>query len=127
MSITRGIEVRHIDPAQDKPYVERPCVSWKNEFFDWWVHEWLRNRAPSCKVTDDLEEFYTCTFSQEDLLQMVDDIIHKRFYVCPRNCNWIVKDDYVENYAIRYAGHLKELAENMQENEILVYYDADNY
>ena len=122
MSITRGIEILKKDPAKERPLGSRPCVSWKNRDLDMWIREYVFDKMDTTTYREG-PEYYSCTIPKEQLLQMADDLVNRRFELCPDYCEYFHAHD-LEDCGPRYGGFFRELADDLQDDEVLVYYDA---
>lgn len=53
---------------------------------------------------------------------MADDLENQRFEVCPAYCKYFHVND-LKYCGIRYGGFFRKLAEWLQDDEVLIYYD----
>lgn len=127
MSITKGIEIRKKDPAKDRPPHERPCVSWKDRCLDYWIEDWLyayESDEPGGYYKKLGEFEYECGMLKEDLLRLASDMENRRFELCPEGYRWFSGHAATEDLAALYGTMFRQLAERLQEDEMLVYYDC---
>lgn len=129
MSITTGIDIRRKDPKKERPLSEIPGVSWKSWIVDMWIAEWLM----LYESTDPIEHFkrtgeyeWEASMKKEDLLRMADDLINRRFGVCPDSFKAFNGIQEEEDLLAMYGEEFRCLAEQLQDDEWLVYYDAGN-
>lgn len=129
MSITKGIEIRRKNPSQDRPCNKRPVVSWKCWYEDIWFMEWL-NTYESMEPAEYYKRLgafeWEASVKKEDLLRMADDLINRRFNVCPEGYGYFKGDEDEENKMVMYGQAFKKLVDQLQDYEILVYYDYGN-
>ena len=118
MSITRGIEIVHIDGKADSV----KCVSWKNRSIDFWISEYLFHPASKYPVIERTKGCFRCQIPEEILRKMADDMINRRFEVCPDSYDDIV--DKCEEEAEMFGQGFLDLIEKLEEGDMLVYYDA---
>lgn len=130
MSITTGFEIRRKDPAKERPFHERPYVSWKSLGLDMWIMEWLNRFTliPDDKTLfpEREENFWSVELRKSDLLRMANDLITCQFNVCPEAYYFFEGRTQEEYLALQYGKAFRELAERLQDDEILVYYDCGN-
>lgn len=124
MSITRGIEIRRKDPAKDRPFYARPDVSWKCYAFDMWVSEWMILYMPKREPYEAGDDYWSCIIEKEELLRMADDLTQGRLSVCPDAYDWMEGEEIYEKDAKRFGTYFRYLAERLQDDEMLIYYDA---
>ena len=124
MSITRGIEIRHKDPAKDQPFYACPGVSWKDYGFDMWMSEWLCLFLPNLEPYETDEDYWSCIIEKEDLLRLAGDLLRGDLSICPKAYDWMEGEKLYEKDAKRFGEHFRYLAERLKDDEMLVYYDA---
>ncbi len=128
MSITVGIKICPKNPTKESVSNDRPWVSWKNLSVHMWITEWFflyESEEPSGYYRKLGEFEWEASVLKDDLLRMADDLINRRFDVCPETYHDDIEgDEQAEDRLAGYGTSLKHLAEQLQDDEMLVYYDC---
>lgn len=129
MSITKGIEIRRKNPTKERPFDNRPYISWKRWWVDMWIMEWLNtyeSKEPAEYYKKLGEYEWEVSMRKDDLLRMAEDLINRRFSVCQDAYDYFKDDEEEENRMVMYGQSFKKLVDQLQDDEMLVYYDCGN-
>lgn len=69
---------------------------------------------------------WEASMKKEDLLKMADNLINRRFHVCQDSYDYFKGDEEEENRMVMYGRAFKKLVDQLQDDEMLVYYDGGN-
>lgn len=126
MSITCGIVIWKKDTHERIDTTS--CVSWKNWAVDMWICDWIFTYKTSGKP-DFFEHKGECvrrSVRKDDILRMADDMTNRRFNVCPDAYEYFEGYEQEEKLLAGYGPILRKLAEKVQDDEMLIYYDYGN-
>ena len=126
MSITCGIDIRKKDTHECVDCSS--YVSWKNLHVDMWICDWIFTyKSPGeQEFFEHQGECVRRSIRTDDLLRMADDMINRRFDVCPDAYKFFSGIATEEDLVADYGMFFRELAEKVQDDEMLVYYDCGN-
>ena len=123
MSITVGICIER--RSDQKSISNSAYASWKNWDVNTWISDWfsLHKTQGRPEYFEAGEDGFRCSILKDDLLRMADDLINRRFDVCPDAYEDFEGEDEIEEMLERYGYALRNLAENLQDDQMLVYYN----